>query len=149
MNEDCLIIVDSSGSMNEEGKRIAGEYLLCAIAGFVRDYFPEIRYGVYAWGNNVVRYDKKSVGDGVKLNASTLATFLAEHQDSAVIIISDGNFSDRDRNVLIGLTKMERICAVMVGADANYPRLQKIIGRTRVFESADAIECTRQLLMQR
>lgn len=149
MEEDCLIILDSSGSMNEEGKRTAGEYLLCAIAGFIRDYFPGVRYGAYACGKGVVRYGDKSVGDGAKLDAGALAAFVAEHQDTPMLLISDGNFPERDRQVLIGLSGIERIRAVMVGADANRPRLQKIIGQGRVFESADAIECARQLLMQR
>ena len=64
MEEDCLIILDSSGSMNEEGKRIAGEYLLRAMAGFIRDYFPGVRCGAYAWGEGVARYSGKSVGNG-------------------------------------------------------------------------------------
>ena len=137
MEEDCLIILDSSGSMNEEGKRIAGEYLLRAMAGFIRDYFPGVRCGAYAWGEGVARY------------SGTLAAFVAEHQDAPMILISDGNFPERDRTVLAGLSGVERIRAVLVGADANRPRLQKIIGQGRVFESTDAIECTRQLLMQR
>ncbi|WP_406042455.1 hypothetical protein [Succinimonas sp.] len=132
--------------MKEEGKRIAGEYLLCAIAGFIRDSLPGVHYGAYSWDIDVVYYGEKSVGEGIRQDAATLATFLEEHQNAAVIIISDGNFSDRDCKVLSGLTNMERIRAVMVGADANCPRLQKIFGRTQVFESTDAIECTRQLL---
>ena len=149
MEEDCLIILDSSGSMNEEGKRIAGEYLLRAMAGFIRDYFPGVRCGAYAWGEGVARYSGKSVGNGAKLDAGALAAFVAEHQDAPMILISDGNFPERDRTVLAGLSGVERIRAVLVGADANRPRLQKIIGQGRVFESADAIECVRQLLMQR
>ena len=149
MEEDCLIILDSSGSMNEEGKRAAGEYLLRAMAGFICDCFPGVRCGAYAWGESVVHYGDKSIGDGIKLNAGALAAFVAEHQDTPMILISDGNFPERNRKALGSLSKNERIRAVMVGADANRPRLQKIIGRGRVFESADAIECARQLLMQR
>lgn len=149
MEEGCLIILDSSGSMNEEGKRTAGEYLLRAMAGFIRDCFPGVRCGAYAWGEGVARYGDKFVGDGAKLDAGALAAFAAEHQDTPMILISDGNFPERDRKALVGLSGIERIRAVMVGADANRPRLQKIIGQGRVFESADAIECARQLLMQR
>lgn len=148
MEEDCLIILDSSGSMNEEGKRTAGEYLLRATAGFIRDYFPGVRCGAYTWGECVARYGDKSVGDGAKLNAGALAAFVAEHQDTPIILISDGNYPERDCKALADLSGIERIRAVMVGADANRPRLQKIIGRGRVFESADAIECARQLLIQ-
>lgn len=149
MDEDCLIILDSSGSMNEEGKRTAGEYLLRAIAGGIRDYFPKVRCGAYTWGKGVVCYGDKSVGNGAKLDAGALVAFVAEHPDTPMILISDGNFSKRDCEALTGLYEIECIRAVMVGADANRPRLQKIIGRGRVFESADAIECARQLLMQR
>lgn len=149
MEEDCLIILDSSGSMNEEGKRTAGEYLLRAMAGFIRDSFPGLCCRAYTWGKGIARYGDKSVDDGAKLDAGALATFVAEHQDTPMILISDGNFSERDHKALAGLSGIERIHAVMVGADANRPRLQKIIGRGRVFESADAIECVRQLLMQR
>lgn len=149
MEEDCLIILDSSGSMNEEGKRAAGEYLLRAMAGFIRDSFPGLCCRAYTWGKGITRYGDKSVDDGAKLDAGALAAFVAEHQDTPMILISDGNFSERDRKALVGLSGIERIRAVMVGSDANRPRLQKIIGRGRVFESADAIECARQLLMQR
>jgi len=149
MEEDCLIILDSSGSMNEEGKGTAVEYLLRAMVGFIRDGFPGVRCGACAWGEDVARYGDKSVGDGVKLDAGALAAFVAEHQDTPMILISDGNFPERDRKALACLSGIERVRAVMVGADANRPRLQKIIGRDRVFESADAIECARQLLMRR
>lgn len=148
MEEDCLIILDSSGSMNEEGKRTAGEYLLRAIAGFIRDCFPGVRYGAYAWGKGVARYGDKSVCDGAKLDAGALAAFVAEHQNTPMLLISDGNFPECDCKTLVGLSGIERIRAIMVGADANRLRLQKIIGRGRVFESADAIECVRQLLMR-
>jgi hypothetical protein len=148
MEEDCLIILDSSGSMNEEGKRIAGEYLLCAIAGFIRDSFPRVRYGAYRWGKSITRYGEKSFDDATVLDAGALATFVAEHQNTPLLLISDGNFSERDCTALAGLPGIERIRAVMIGAEANRPRLQKIIGQSRVFESADAIECARQLLIR-
>lgn len=147
--EDCLIVLDSSGSMNEEGKQAAGEYLLRAIVGFLRDCFPRVRCGAYSWSANVVRYGEKPAGGGAKLDGGALAAFVAEHQDKPVILISDGNFSERDRRALADLSGAEGIRAVMVGADANRHKLQKIIGRDRVFESADAIECARQLLMNR
>ena len=149
MEEDCLMILDSSGSMNEDGKRTAGEYLLRAMAGFIRDRFPGVRCGAYVWGEGIARYGDKSAGGGARLDAGALAAFAAEHQDTPMILISDGNFPERDRKALISLSGIEHIRAVMVGADANRPRLQKIFGRGRVFESADAVECARQLLMQR
>ena len=148
MEEDCLIILDGSGSMNEEGKRTAGEYLLRAMAGFIRDYFPGVRCGAYTWGESVAHYGDKSGGDGVKLNAGALTTFVAEHPDTPIILVSDGNFSVHECKALSSLSGIECIRAVMVGADANCPRLQKIIGRGRIFESVDAIECVRQLLMR-
>lgn len=148
MEEDFLIILDSSGSMNEAGKRTAGEYLLRAVAGFIRDCFHEVRCGAYAWGESVVRYGSKSIGDGVKLNAGALTAFAAEHQDAPMILISDGNFSERDCKTLAGLPGIERIRAVMIGADANRLRLQKIIDQDRIFESVDVLECARQLLMR-
>lgn len=143
-----MIILDSSGSMNEEGKQAAGEYLLRAVAGFIRDCFPQVRCGAYAWGADVVRYGGKSAGDGAKADTRALVAFVAEHSDTPTILISDGNFSEHDRRALTGLSERKRIRAVIVGADANRPRLQKIVGRSRVFESTDAVECARQLLMQ-
>lgn len=148
MEENCLIILDSSGSMNEEGKQTAGEYLLRAVAGFLRDGFPGVCCGAYTWGADIARYGGKPAAGGAKLNADALAAFAVNHRDTPMILISDGNFSERDCRALAGLSKIERIRAVMVGADANRLRLQKIIGQGRVFESADAIECARQLLME-
>lgn len=147
MEENCLIILDSSGSMNEEGKRTAAEYLLRAMVGFIRDYFPGVRCGAYSWGEKVTQYGDKSVNDGSQLNADALAAFVTEYQDIPIILISDGNFSECDRKSLVGMSVIEHIRAVMVGADANRPKLQKIIGQSRVYESTDAIECVRQLLM--
>lgn len=149
MEEDFLILLDSSGSMSEEGKRAAGEYLLRAMVGFVRDSFPEMRIGAYACGVGVVHYGDKSAGDDPKLHAEALAAFAAEHKDTPMILLSDGIFSERDRRALAGLSGSKRICAVMVGADANRSGLQKLLGRDRVFEPADALECARQLLALR
>lgn len=146
MEEDCFIVLDASGSMNEEGKRAAGEYLLRAIAGFIRDSFPGIRCGIYTWGEGVARYGDRFAVEGSKLNADALTTFVAEHQDMPIILISDGNILQQ--GTLLRLSVIENIRAIMVGADANQIKLQKIVGQGRVFESADAIECARQLLLR-
>lgn len=148
MEEDCLIVLDVSGSMDEEGKRTAGEYLLRAIAGFIRDSFPGVRCRAYAWGEGVAPYGDRSVSEGAGLDAEALTAFVAAHQGTPIILISDGNFMQRDGRTLAGLHRMEGIRAVMVGADANRTRLQKIVGQGRVFESADAVECARQLLQR-
>lgn len=146
MEKECLIILDSSGSMNEEGKQAAGEYLLRAMAGFIRCRFPEVCCRAYMWNENVARYGEKPAG--TRSNAGALAAFAVEHQDSPMVLISDGNFSERDCRTLAGLSGVKQIRAVTVGADANHSRLQKIVGQEYVFESADAVECVRQLLLQ-
>lgn len=146
--ENCLIVLDSSGSMNEEGKRVAGEYLLRAMVGFIRDRFPQVHCGAYAWGESVARYEGKSACDRAKPDAGALAAFASEHQDTSMVLISDGNFSRHDCTVLSGLAGLAHIHVVVVGADANRHTLRKLVGPGRVFESAGAVECVRQLLQR-
>lgn len=144
--EDCLIILDSSGSMHEEGKRAAGQYVLCAIAGFVRDSFPDKHCGAYVWAENITRYGTKATGGGNRLNPDAWEDFVAQHQGVPMILITDGNLAAREKKALASLPDSERLCAVMIGADANRLSLRNIVGRDRVFESGDAIECVRFLL---
>lgn len=146
--EDCVIVLDSSGSMREEGKQAAGEYLLRTIASFVRSSFPDRHYGAYAWCESMVRFGDKMAGGGSRLNPDALIQFTAEHQGIPIILISDGNFAAIEKKTLANLPDNVRISVVMAGADANCTALQKLFGPSRVFESIDAIECVRQLLAQ-
>lgn len=144
--EDCLIIVDSSGSMYEEGKQAAAEYLLRGMGAFVRDNFPDKSCGVYAWGNTIEKY--KPGAPGQRLNQEVLVKFVAEHQDTPMILISDGNISDDPGDPLAPLANKEDFFVVMVGVDADQKRLEKIVGKHRVFDSMDALESIRRLLLR-
>lgn len=148
MEENCLIILDLSGSMKEEGKQAAEEYLICAILGFIHDYFPKVYCGVYGWAKNIIHYDAKSTGDWTKLNAGALIDFVKRHPDKPIILLSDGNFSPYDCEMLCSLSEVDCIRAVMIGADANRYYLEDVVGKNHVFEAADGIECVRQLLIQ-
>lgn len=149
MGEDCLIILDFSGSMHEEGKQAAGDYLVRAMIGFIRDCFPGLCCGAYKWSREVTRYDAKSDAADARPDAEALAQFAFQHRETPMILVSDGNFPEHACRSLGVLSSIKGVRAVMVGADANRARLQKVVGEGRVFDSVDAIECVRQLLSQR
>jgi uncharacterized protein with von Willebrand factor type A (vWA) domain len=138
-----IILVDTSGSMAEEGKKSVIRYLLYAIEGIFSDEWPTIPYRIFLWNEEISEFESK-VEFGGKSNVSVLSFFLSEHSDSAVLLISDGSYSEEIKSVLKRADK--KIIALMVGSDCNKARLQKMVGTENLYETADVATCIKDFI---
>ncbi|MGE6569821.1 hypothetical protein ACQKE9_14905 [Shewanella vesiculosa] len=151
MNKVILIIVDTSGSMNEMGK-IHLQRNLCRYAAQLRLIDQEKYSGsyilFYQWAQKVTEVVLQSNGDIPALNAEgssklcVLSDFLSQHLNdteiSRLLILSDGNFPNSDivsfQNRL-GTFSDLLIRTVAVGADADLLKLNKISTNNTVYLS--------------
>lgn len=147
MKDECLIILDSSGSMKEEGKAAACDYLCRSVIGFIRDHYPETGYSVFRWSKQIAAYADSSIQDENSADATALLSFISEHKEEKIVLITDGNFSSGDRRKLSSLSDSGHIRILALGADANIPALRRFVGKERIFDAADSVECIRQMML--
>lgn len=138
-----VFLVDTSGSMAEEGKKSVVRYLLYAIENIMRDEYPEVNYGVFLWSESVSVYDKK-MDFGGRAEAKPLSLFLEEHKADTVMLIGDGSYSENIKRVIMNAGR--DVLALMVGSDCNRARLQRMVGAGRVYESVDVSTCIRDFV---
>lgn len=138
-----IILVDTSGSMSEEGKKSVVRYLLYAIEGLLNNEWSGKAYKIYLWNSNIQEYDTNInfVGEA---NAKKLKEFLESKPNSTVLILSDGSYPEDIKNVF---KKTEiKILALMVGGDCNKAILQKIVGVGNIYESTDVATCLNKFM---
>lgn len=155
MRAPLYIIVDASGSMNENGK-IHLQRNLCRYAaqhrGINQEKYADLDIRFYKWAQDISEITIQCDRDIPALNAEgssnlcVLSDFLSEHLKdtgkSMVLILSDGNCSNSDivsfQNQLGILTDLI-IRTVAVGADADLLKLKKISTNNTVYLSENIV----------
>lgn len=130
---DNLILIDTSGSMMEDGKRSVIMYVLNTIKNIAAGE-PEI----YLWSSEIKPFcGKMEFGAANDLNS--ISDFLSLHKDKPILIITDGCFPQRIKSVL--KEHSGNLVFIIVGVDSSVTALQKLFGANNVFEAADTAAC--------
>ena len=132
-----IILVDASGSMAEKGKGSAVKYLLYAVCSLLENECNITEYSVYIWNSNIGKYSGKIKFEG-KADEDRLKDFLGQHEDSRLLVISDGCFSENTGMLLGNAGAM----LLKVSSDQSIGRMGAVFGKRNVFDAADAAECT-------
>lgn len=138
-----IILVDTSGSMVEEGKKSVVRYLLYAIEGLLHNEWSGNAYKIYLCNNDVKEYDIKVDFTG-KASAEKLGHFLEDKRDSVVLLLSDGGYSEEVKTVF--KKSGVKLLALMVGCDCNKAVLQKMAGVENLYESTDLATCMNRFM---
>lgn len=140
-----IILVDVSGSMIEEGKSSVVRYLLYAIEALHTNEYLQTNYKIFMWNDEIVEYEPeaKIVFKG-KNNEKILTEFLNQCCNSALLFMGDGNYSDKVMKAL-SECKAERKLALMIGADCNKGKLQRVLGTSNTYDAADVATCISDL----
>ena len=126
---DNLIIIDTSGSMMEDGKKSVIMYIINTIRNTLEE-----ELSIYLWDKEIKQFSGK-LEFGVKNDPASLANFLDKYYDEPVILITDGCFSSYIKSII------KKIVCILVGIDSNIITLQKIIGADNVYEASDTVAC--------
>jgi hypothetical protein len=138
------IIVDTSGSMNEEGKSSVIKSILFAVERFIADSESDDEYEVILLNEDAEIYAPENpVKFKGSINDSKLKDLLAA-SNTNIMFITDGNLSSK---VIEKLDKCESVirCVLLVGADANKAKLRKIVEADSIYETTDLITCLLKL----
>jgi hypothetical protein len=138
------IIIDTSGSMNEEGKSSVIKSILFVVERFIADSESDDKYEVVLLNEEAEIY---TLGNLVKfkgsINNSKLRELLAANNTN-IMLVTDGNLSSEVINILDKGESLIR-CVLLVGADANKAKLKKIVGADSIYETTDLITCLLKL----
>ena len=130
---DNLIIIDSSGSMMEEGKKSVIMYILNAIKNTLTE-----EVNIFSCDKEIKPFSGK-LEFGITNDPKSLSTFFDQHNDNPVLLITDGCFSSNVKAVIKKYSKS--IVCILVGIDSSIISLQKTIGTNNAFESSDTVTC--------
>ena len=137
------ILVDSTGSMSEEGKKSIVKYLIYSIKSFLLEEWKEENVDIYLFGEEIKPYESKIIFQG-KANSESLKRFLVDKKDSQILLLSDGCYSEPVKKVFID--SGTDIWAIMIGCDCNKAVLQRIVGKERVFDTIDMVASLYQFM---
>lgn len=146
MSQHLYVIIDSSGSMYEEGKRAASIYIAKSIDGFTKSHYPSTERTVLSWSNAIEKFPGKSLSKS-KPDFGPLVSFVKEHTDSHIIILTDGIFEKNDQDALAHLATHKSLSIVLIGADANDIYAKQALGEERVYEAVDGLMCAHDLFL--
>lgn len=130
---DNLIVIDTSGSMMEDGKKSVIMYIINAIRNTLTEK-PKI----YTWDKEIKPFSGK-LKFGVTNDSSSLLSFFDKHNDEPVLLITDGCFSSNIKSIIKKHSK--KLVCILVGIDSNIITLQKTIGANNAFEASDTVAC--------
>lgn len=129
-----ILIVDTSGSMSEGGKRLVARGLARATEQFIRLGYGSADLKLVAWnrGARVVEWDPNQefppemlVSEGAA-NAESLISHLGERPEGKILLITDGFWSQANAKALKRWKErlqLDTLRVIKVGADAN-PQLR-------------------------
>lgn len=133
-----LILIDTSGSMMEDGKKSVIMYVINTI----RNTLPE-EPSVYTWDKEIKPFSGK-LEFGTTNSLGTFSSFLDEHNDEPLLLITDGCFSSNIKSIIKKHSK--KLVCILVGIDSNIITLQRTIGVNNTFEASDTVACISRYL---
>jgi len=145
MTAKSLILVDTSGSMAEEGKKSVIRYILYAIDNFYKNEYSGEIASIYLWADKIEKFElNQKIQYGGKSDISALSEFL-KSETRPVLIITDGNYTSKVEKKITENFSNKKIIAMLIGPDSNKVRLLNTFGAINIFETEDLFECLRFL----
>ena len=143
MTNKINIIVDTSGSISENGKASVIKNLLFAIGNiFQRDEYSAYDVDLMQWSNRIEKIKNLShLEFKGSLDGLILRTYLENmSENDSLILLSDGNFSTEVRSAFRNISKKEiKIYCMAIGADSDLFSLKSVSTYPIVFSSVDII----------
>ena len=143
MTNKINIIVDTSGSISEDGKASVVKNLLYIIQNiFQRDEYNAYDVNLMQWSNRLEKIENLSrLEFKGSLNDLILRTYLENlSENDSLILLSDGNFSTEVRSAFRNVSiKKIKIYCMAIGADSDLFSLKSVSTYPIVFNSVDII----------
>lgn len=144
------IVVDASGSMTEDDKNVVAKYLINGICNAKETKeFTNVEFVLFQWGINSVKFEYIETaklefkGKNSYKNFSTIKDDI--DYESPMILISDGEFSEDDKEEIKKLSK--QIIPIFVGVDANRAVLKDIATDKVVYSVTDFMQALEEANM--
>ena len=134
---DNIILIDTSGSMMEDGKKSVIMYVINAIKNSLT-----VEPTVYTWDKEIKPFSGK-IEFGISNDASSISSFFDEH-DEPIILITDGCFSSNIKSI-IKKNSLKLVC-ILVGIDSSIVSMQRIVGVNNAFDAFDTVACISRYL---
>lgn len=137
MNNRIEVIVDTSGSITENGKSAVVKYMLYTIKNLCeRDRYGKFKVEIFGWAERIMPINSISelVFKGT-LSAISFEDHIKDMDDNcSIIIVTDGNFDLKTSSVLKNRNRKDlKIYCIAVGADADTYGLKKISTYPEIF----------------
>lgn len=133
-----IILVDSSGSMAEEGKKSVVKYILYAIEGIIKADWANREYDILFWNEKIGENNGKMNFEG-SCNMKAIREYCNQNADVDLLFVTDGNYSSELSGFL--MEKKIKSIALAVGNDSNKARLMKTFGMSNVYQATDVTTC--------
>lgn len=130
------ILIDTSGSMAEDGKYAVIQNLIYTISRVLKkDEYKSYQVNILQWSENIEVIRKVSdLQFSGRISSVALKEYLDNEEAAQVILlISDGNFSNKEKNIFKNSNSKYFYC-MAVGLDADTFTLKKIASSGYVFE---------------
>lgn len=135
---DNIILIDTSGSMMEDGKKSVIMYVINAIKNTLTE-----KSSVYTWDNEIKPFSGK-IKFGTSNGSNSISRFFDEHNDEPIILITDGCFSSNIKSII--KKHSNKLVCILVGIDSSIVGMQRTIGVNNTFEASDTVACISRYL---
>lgn len=135
---DNIILIDTSGSMMEDGKKSVIMYVINTIKNTLTE-----EPTVYTWDKEIKPFTGK-IEFGTSNGSSAISSFFDEHNDEPIFLITDGCFSSEIKTIIKKHTK--KLVCLLIGIDSNIVAFQRILGYNNTFEAPDTVACISRYL---
>lgn len=146
MNRTTRVILDCSGSMEENGKQ---DILLNASRTLrrwaLRPEFGDVQTSFYLWNDDVRLWNKGSLHVQGSADVNKLGEFIVRNgSDVGILLLSDGCFPPEPVSAAMH-TNGIFLLPVAVGADANLHTLTRVSSVKRVYQISSLIDVFERL----
>jgi len=131
------VLIDASGSMNEDGKLSALKYLLYTMLNIIKEQYNDMAdFEFVQWSTEVTKLEKLNMLTAEdNLNENKLYDYFKLNSPDAVIFISDGNFNVSLRSAILSIAK--EIFVVSIGLDSDEYNLKMVSSNSSVYKACD------------
>lgn len=133
-----IILVDTSGSMSEDGKDSVVKNVIYSIQNLLYDYSEEA-CDIYLWNEDIIKFSGIMSFNG-GTSCDKIDEFLKEHLDEHFLIIGDGCY---DRRIQESFEKeCERLYFLIIGSnDELMLGLKRKIQNRHLYRAENVANC--------
>lgn len=135
---DNLILIDTSGSMMEDGKKSVIMYLINTIKNTLAG-----GTSIYTWDKEIKSFSGK-IEFGISNDRSSISSFFENHNNEPIILITDGCFTSNIKSII--KKHSQKLVCILVGIDSSIVSMQRTVGVSNAFEASDTVACISRYL---